>query len=312
MPEPQDVHVDSVLTNFSRKYSNEAFIWPEVMPTIKVNKRSDVFFRYSKEEYFRLPDDRISSKSYANEVGLKVDTDNYSVKDHALEDWVAKEEEENADTPLQPRTDATELILELMNLVQEKRVADIVFAAANYPTGNKVQLSGTSRWSGSADDPIGDILAGLDAAFMRPNTIIFGAEAWTVFRRLPEVLDAVKSSTRYQGSPGGIASATEVAGLFDVERVLIGRGRYTASKEGQTATYSRLWGKHCSLLYVKKNPSIKSITWGATFTEMLMTVMTGWDGRRGPKGATWLKPAWNSDEHIIASDVGYFIENAVA
>ncbi len=311
MPEPQDVHIDSALTNFSRKYSNEAFIWPQVMPVVKVNKRSDKFFRYVKEDYFRIPDDMVSPKAYPNEVGLKVDTDNYSVKDHALEDWVSREEEENADSPLAPRTDAVEFLLEQLNLAQEKRVADIVFNAASYPTGNKVTLSGTSQWGGSADDPIGDILTGLDTAFMRPNVIVFGAEAWTKFRQLPEVIDAVKAVSG--ASPqGGLASAEEVAKLFDVEKVLIGRARYNASAEGQTASYSRIWGKHVALLYVKERPTVRSVTFGATFVEMKMTVMTGWDGRRGAKGATWIKVAWNSDEKLIAPDVGYLIQNAVA
>ena len=311
MPEPQDVHIDSALTNFSRKYSNEEFIWPQVMPEVKVNKRSDKFYQYVKDDYYRVPDDAISPKGVANEVGLKLTQDNYSVKDHALEDWISKEEEDNADTPLAPRTDAAELVLELLQLAQEKRVSDIVFAPASYPAGNKVILSGTSQWGGSADDPLGDILAALDAAFMRPNTIIFGAETWSRFRQLPEVTDAVKSVVGGV-SRGGLSSRSEIANLFDVERVLVGRARYTASKEGQTAVFSRLWGKHCALLYVKPSPTVRSVTFGATFVEQRMTVMTGFDGRRGVKGATWIKPAWNSDEHIIASDVGFFIENAVA
>ena len=311
MPEPQDVHIDSALTTFSRKYENQSFIWKQVMPIVPVKKRSDKFFRYVVEDYFRIPDDAVSPKAYPNEVGLRVDTDNYSVQDYALEDWVSKEEEDNADSPLAPRTDATEFLVELLNLAQEKRVADIVFNPATYPSTNVVTLSGTSQWGGSADDPIGDIMRGLDTAFQRPNLIVFGAEAWSKFRQLPEVIDAVKA-TPGASLKGALASADEVAKLFEVEKVLIGLAKYNVSAEGQAASYSRLWGKHVALLYVKKKPTIRSVTFGATFVEMDMTVMTGWDGRRGAKGATWIKVAWNNDTKVIAPDVGYLIQNAVA
>ena len=200
----------------------------------------------------------------------------------------------------------------MLDVAQEKRVADAVFAAATYPTGNKVQLSGTGQWSGSADDPIGDVITAVEGCFMRANTIVFGQDAWQKFRKLPEILDAVKGSSRYQGSPGGLATAPEVAGLFEVEKILVGRSRYISTKEGQTATYTRLWGKHCAALHVIPNPGIKSITFGGTFSEMPRQTMRDFDPKRGVKGANYIKVAWNSDEKIIASDLGYFIQDAVA
>lgn len=313
MPEPQTLHIDQALTNFSLQYQNEAFIWDKVMPSLKVNKRSDKYFVYNKDQRFRIPDDKIGPKGMANEMELIMDDPgNYSVKDHSLADYVTVEEEQNADTPLAPRTDVTQLLMERLHLAQEKRVADTAFNANNYPTANKVALSGNSQWGGSSQDPINDILTGLDKAFMRPNKIVFGADAWKVFRTSPKVLDAVKSSSRLQAAEGGIATAPEVANLFEVDEIIIGRARYTASKQGQAATYSRLWGKHCALLYVAKEPTIRSVTFGVTFVEMLFTTFSVFDEKRGVKGATYIKSAWNSDERVIASDVGYFIQDAVA
>ncbi|MFQ5765416.1 MAG: hypothetical protein ACE5GT_10835 [Rhodospirillales bacterium] len=313
MPEPRDVHVDATLSSLSVQYRNEAFIWREVMPPINVLKRSDKYFKYDKDQRFRVPDDALGPKSVANEIELKVSTDNYSVVDHGLEDWVSVEEEENADTPLSPRVDATEFLADQLELAQAKRVAAVVFLAATYPAGNKVQLSGTSQWGGSTDDPIGDIMTGLDTVFSREDAIlVFGADAWRKYRQLPEVLDAVKPSTRFQATPGGLASREDVASLFEVRAVLVGRSRENTAKEGQTAVFVRLWGKHAAILSVRPNPGVRTVVFGGTFMESDKVTMTGFDGRRGVKGATWLKTGWNSDEKIIASDLGYFIENAVA
>jgi hypothetical protein len=134
MPEPSQLHKDAVLTEFSMQYRNEAFIWRQVMPEVKVKKRSDVFYVYGKDERFRIPSDAIGPKSEANEVDWTVDEDNYSVKDHALADFVSNAEKDNADNPLDPVNDANDFVNGLLDLAQEKRVADIAFAAANYPT----------------------------------------------------------------------------------------------------------------------------------------------------------------------------------
>lgn len=312
MPGPQALHIDAVLSNLSIKYRNAAFIWPLIMPIIKVGKRSDKFFKYTKEDSFKLADDKIGPKSLPNEVDWGVGTDNYSVKDHALGDWLPQESIENADNPLQPEVDTNDFLNSLLDIAQEKRVADVVFNAATYPVSNKVALAGNAQWGGTADDPIGDIITGLETCLVRPNTLVFGADAWAKFRRVPKILDAVKATTRYQGSPGGLATGTEVAALFEVDQVLVGRSRYNTANEGQAPSLTRLWGKHCAALYVEKNPGIRSVTFGATFVEMLRQTMRDFDPKRGIKGAHYIKVAWNSDEHIIANDLGYFIQNAVA
>lgn len=312
MPEARTLHVDKILSTLSVQYRNEDMIWREVMPLLPVGLRSDKFFKYTKEDAYRQYDDKVGPKSLPNEVDWGVGTDNYSVKDHALSEWVPQEAIDHADAPIKPEIDTNDHINMCLDVAQEKRVVDVVFAASTYPTGNKVQLSGTSQWSGAADNPIKDLQDAIEGCFMRANTLVFGIDAWLVFRRLPEILDAVKSTTRYQGSPGGLATASEVAALFEIERILIGRSRYITTKDGQTATFARLWGKHCAALHVKPMPNIKTITFGATFVEQDRLTYREFDGKRGVKGAHFFKVGWNSDEKIIASDLGYFIQDAVA
>lgn len=312
MPEPRNLHVDAVLTSLSIKYRNEQMIWPLVMPVVKVNKRSDKFTKYNKADSYKLVDDKIGPKSLPNEVDWGKTDANYSVKDHALSDWLPQESIDNADAPLQPEVDTNDFINRLLDIAQESRVASVIFAAGTYPSGNKVQLSGTAQWGGTADNPIQDVLDAVEGCFVRANTILMGAEVWKKFRALPEVLDAVKGSTRYQGSPGGLATVEECRGLFEVENWLVGRARYISSKEGQTEVYGRIWGKHCAALYVEKNPGIDTITFGVSFAEMYRQTQRTFDTKRGVKGAHFFKVAWNSDENIIASDLGYFIQDAVA
>ena len=312
MPEARDMHRDSILTNFSVKYANGEMLWPYVMPIIKVGKRSDVYYEYNKADSFRLVDDKLGPKSLPNEADWGVAEKNYSVQDHGQGDWLPQSSIDNADNPLQPEIDTNDFLNLLLDVAQEKRVVDKIFAAATYPSGNKTQLTGTAQWGDSADAPVQDVLTAVETCFLRANTLVFGQEAWQKFRALPEILDAVKGSTRQQATPGGLATAAEVMSLFEVETVLVGRAKYITTKRGQTASYSKLWGKHMAALHVAKNPGIKSITFAGTIVEALRATMRDFDKKRGIKGAHYFKVAWNSDEKIIASDLGYFIEDAVA
>jgi len=305
------MHKDAVLTNLSLRYRNEAMIWQSVMPIVKVNKRSDIYFVYNKEDSFTLADDKISPKGLANEIDWGVAEQNYSVKDHALGDWLPQEAIDNADNPLQPEIDTNDFLNLCLDVAQEKRVADIVFSASSYPTGNKTQLSGASQWSKASDNPIGNVQTAIETCFQRANTLVFGLDAWMVFRQLPEVLDAIKAVAG-ASLRGGMVSAQEVAQFFEIEKVIIGRGRYNTAKPGQTASYTRLWGKHCAALYVDPSPGIKTITFGVTFCETLRFTAREYDPKRGLKGAHYIRPGWNSDEKVIAADCGYLIEDAVA
>lgn len=313
MPEPRTLHVDSIMTNFSLQYKNEEMIWQGVCPVVPVGKRSDKYFKYNKANAFRLFDDKIGPKSMANEIEWDVSSDNYSVKDHALADYVTQEEIDNADSPLSPERDSNDFINLMLDIAQEKRVADVFTTAANYPAGNKVTLAGATQWTGASDNPIKDIQDAIEGCFQRANTLWFGVDAWLAFRRLPEILDAVKASTRLQSSGGGLATSSEVAALFDIDQVLVGRARYITSKEGQTDTYARIWGKHAGALYVPPGTvGPRTIAFAKTFSETRKLTFRTFDEKRGMKGAVYLKTGWNSDEKIAASDIGYLIENAVA
>ena len=312
MPEARELHVDSILSNFSVQYRNEEMLWRIVCPLVKVNKRSDKYFKYAKDNAYRQYDDKIGPKSHANEIDWAVSQDNYSVKGHALADWIPQEELDNADNPLSPERDSNDFLNGALDGVQESRVAALLTTNANFPTANKVTLSGTSQWGQSADDPIGSILTAIESCFQRANTLVFGIDTWNIFRKLPEVLDAVKAATRMQSSGGGLATQSEVAARFDVDQVLVGRGRLVTSKEGQTSAYGRIWGKHCVALYVPPGEmGPRTIAFAKTFAESDRVTMRDFDSKRGEKGAHYIKVSWNSDEKLVATDVGYLIENAV-
>ncbi len=315
MPPVGQLHIDSALSNLSVKYRNTAMIWQEVLPVIPVKKRSDKYFIYNKADSFTLADDTVFPKAMPNEMDWGTSTGNYSVTDHAFADWLPEEMIENADVPLQPEVDTNEYLNLLLDIAEEERAANLIFNAANYAGANVNTLSGTSQWSDTASTPIVDIQNAIESCFGpegRANTLVMGIDTWKALRVHPQILDAVKAATRLQSSGGGVATRDEVATLFEVEKILVGRARYNTAKQGQTPAFSRLWGKACAALYVDPDPGIRSIMFGCTFVEMQRQTQRWFDPRRGVKGAHYLKVAWNSAEAVIANDCGYLIADATA
>lgn len=304
LAEPKDLHVNAVLTNFSQQYQNEELIGNMVLPTIKVKKRSDDWFVYNKDQRFTVPELRIGPKDHVGEIGLKLDpNDTYKVIDYGLEEFVSQAEMDNADTPLDPQRDANDLNLQIVALAQEKRIADLVFAGATYGSQTAVPAN---KWTDKTNGkPLDDVMTALDIPFMRPNILVFGADSWRSFRQHPQIVDAVKGATRVQGAKGGIASREDVASLFEVQKILVGRGRLNSSKAGQTATYVRLWGDNLALLHIKPSLTPRTVTFGCVLSETQMMTLTRRDDTRGPKGGVAVRTIHNSAEKIKAADLGY-------
>jgi len=311
--EPGDVHVDAILTNISIKYKNDDFIGLQIMPIVPVGKRSDKYYVYDRDQAFRIDDDTLGPKGMPNEIDMKQTTDNFSVKSRGLADWVPQEEIDNADAPLSPLSDATMNLRDKLLLAHEKRIADQLQTPANYPAGYKVQLAGNDQWSDYVNsDPLGDLQTAIEQTFTRANVVSMGLDVWKILRAHPKVLDAVKASTRMQDTPGGFATPEELITLLEIQTLLIGRARYNTAKDGQTGSYSRIWGKHCMAYYVEPMPGIRKASWGYTFSENQGTTFSVFDGKRGEKGATYVKDAWNEDSKIVGNILGYMIEDAVA
>lgn len=295
------------LTAIAVAYQNGAMIADAVMPRTPVATQQFEYLRYVKEERFTIPDTGVGRTSAPNRVEFGATEDTATTTDRALDDPVPQADILNAPPNFDPLAVATEGIMELIGLDREKRVADIVFDGATYPTGNKVTLAGTSRWSQSGSDPIDDILAAKDAMMAMPNILVLGTKTWRHLRQHPDVAKAI------QGNSGDrtVAARGAVADLLELEELLIGEAWVNPSKPGQTPTYSRLWGHHAALL--RRDPTATTRR-GVTFaiTPQWGTQVAGSidDPDIGMRGGQRVRAGESVTELVIASDAGYFFENA--
>lgn len=297
------------LTAIAMAYRNMDYVAERVLPIVTVGKQEFKYLIYDKPDRFTIPDTKVGRKSKPNEVEFGSTEKTESTEDHALDDPIPQADIDNAAPNQDPRGDAVEGIMDLILLDREKRTADLVFTAANYPTGNKETLSGTDQWSdGANSDPIKDISDAIEGLIMPPTRLVLGSQVMTQLARHPKVLKAIHKTS----GDTGIARRSDLEDLFQLD-IVVGRAWHNTAAEGQTATYARVWGKHAALLRIDPNATTRrGVTFG--YIARFGTPVSGGerDSNIGMRGGERVRAGESVKELITASDVGYLFTNAVA
>ncbi len=302
-------------TAIALAYQNRGLIADLVLPRMSVTERTFKWDLRTKSDLFNIPRTLVGRKGAPNEVEFTATEQSAFVSDYGLDDVVPREDIEAAQSKpgLDPLGRATEGIAELIALDREKRVADLVFAAATYPAGSKTTLSGTSQWSDTTSDPVTAIMTAKEGSLVDFNTLVISSQAWLQLRKHPKLVAAALPAGG-NAATGGYVSLEAVAALFEVDRILIGKAWANTANPGQTASYGRLWGKHAALLRISPLAGLRGngITFGATAEWGTRVAVTIPEPKIGLRGSERVRVGESLKELITAADAGYFFENAVA
>lgn len=290
----------------------------QVMPRIYKGAKKFAYTKYTQADGYTVPPTRVGRRSEPTMVDFGGTLVNDECVDWGLDDSVPVDEvaaweampKPATGGPVSPLAKSTSLLTGLVMLDREIRVAGIVFNTSNYLAGNQATLSGTSQWSDFTNsNPVNAILAALDAPLFRPNTMVLGQAVWTQLRQHPKVLQGVNASAQ----TGGAVTRQQFADMFEIKNLLVGAGFVNTAKKGQTATFSRVWGKHCALLYVSPDAAdADQPSWGFTaqFGERVAGDIA--EPKVGLRGSVRVRVGESVKEVVSANDVGYFFQNAVA
>ena len=236
--------VDPVLTNLATGYTNEQFVGDQLMPFVLVDKEGgkiplfgkEHFKVYSTERALRAKSNRINPEDIG-EVDVALD-------EHDLEYPIDYREDAESAFPLQAR--ATNTVVEGIRLRHEVMVAEMVQNPANYSVGNKIALSGASRFTDDTSDlegVVSDAKAAVRAKIVKePNTMVIGYSTWRVLKRHPK-LKAILSDTRSR-----LVQLADLREIFEIENIVIGR----AVKASDAGVTTDIWGDNMVLAYVPK------------------------------------------------------------
>lgn len=300
--------INPELTAIAIAYRNTKLIADEVMPRSPVGKKEFKYLKHTLAEGFTLPNTLVGRTGKPNQVEFTASEETDSTEDFGLDDPVPQDDIANAPAGYDPLGRATEGLTELIALDREKRVADLIFATGTYAAANRLALSGSDQFSDFiGSDPIAVIMDALDAMVMRGNIAVIGRPAFSILQRHPKI---VKAANRNSGD-SGIATRQAIAELFELDEVLVGEGWINGAKKGQTASMSRVWGKHIALLY-RDRVSPNKITFGFTAEFGKRVAGSIPDSNIGLRGGQRVRVGESVKEVVTANDLGYFLQNVVA
>jgi hypothetical protein len=270
-PSPGALHVDSLLTDFSVAYLQDAnkFVADRVFPRVGVAKQSDRYATYSQADFNRDEVQRRAAGSAAVRVGYDVDNSNsYLCEEFAVEHAIDDQVRANASGPYNPEQDAVKLLVQKMLIRREKQFVTKFLSTGNIWTGSSDGadvVGGTdfTRWSNAASSPIEDIhnqCARVESktGFM-PNKLVVNRQIWFDLKNHPDIVDRVKYVSAAPVDTGAVAS------LMGLDDILVAAGVENQAVEGMAHSGAYIAGDKALLVYAPSSPGLMSVSGGYTF-----------------------------------------------
>lgn len=330
MPQPtaNAVHIDAPLTNISVAYMQDRsrYIAGRLFPMVPVAKKSDKYFTYSKDAFFR---DDAQLRGPATESaggGYGVSTDSYSCDVFAYHKDVDGQTRSNTDSPLDADRDAAIFVAEKMLIKREVQFLSKYFTTSIW-TGSTTagDITPGTLWSAANNTFIEDVDAqvfhlGLTGHF--PNKFVLGTDVWKAAKNDAEVLDRIKYTQRAVLTTDLLASVLAPPEVDNFE-VMVASAVKDSAAEGQASSLAYMAdSKDALLVYAADSPGLQTVSGGYIFA------WTGFLGAGAYGNAIYRFPLPQLgvsggvteriegeiafDCKLVAADLGAYFNNAVA
>lgn len=244
---PADVHYDRPLATYAVGYSlkNQYLIADKAMPVVMVDKASDLYYVWDKDDVFQAVNPTVSAAGgNIGEISPRQSRAPFYTLQYAIRTFLPTETEANADAALRLGMRYLQLPLDRLLLARELRVATAVTNPANYAAAYKQTLGATEKWNGgSASNPVQNLLDRIDAALRPITSIVMSARTYNAFTQNAQVQKYVASKTAVKPRPG-VEAAAEWSALLELPPIIIGREKYKTS----ATAYGYIWGNNVALL----------------------------------------------------------------
>ncbi len=271
MPKPtlSAVHVSRPLTIASVAMMNadeELKVVDAMFPMLPVDHQSDQYDIYSAADWLRVEAGIRAPGTESRGGGWDLTRGTYSCVNISVHKDLPYEIIENSDQDEEKL--AAEYVAQQIGLKRNAVFIAKFFAASLWGrtrTGVALGPTGTQfvQWDQAASDPIADITEEADyiqsQTGRRPNRLMLGSVVFTRLKRNAAVLACIQYTQRAQ------LTVELLAGLFEVEKVVVHRVTQNTAVEGATAALSMMAGKHALLCFAAPKPSLMTPTGGYTF-----------------------------------------------
>lgn len=321
MPQPtaSDVHVNAPLTSISIAWLQDQneFIADRVFPTVNVQKQSDRYYKYDRDNWFRAQAEKRALASESAGSGYTVDnTPTYFADVYAFHKDVDDQIRANQDSVLNVDREATEFVSRDLMLKKE-----LTWAARYFTTGvwtgstTGTDVTPGTLWDAGGSTPIEDMRAQLLSTKrrtgFRANKVVFGEEVWNVLQDHPDFLERIKYTQT------AIVSTGLLAAVLGVDEVLVPGGVQNVSIEGAAEDMQFIFGKNALIVYAAPRAGLLTPSAGYTF---------GWTGlfgagaigtrikrfRMEQLSSDRVEGEMAYDQKVIAPEMGAFLSGVIS
>lgn len=331
LPTVSDLHVNRPLTNMSVAFMQSLlkFQADNLAPIMPVPKKSDVYFKLSKEYWFSDIMKKRGVGAPSIRQGYGVTTDSYLADLWSLGKPVDDQERANADAPLNQDRTAMKFVTRAERMNREfgfKNAAwDTSAQWTTYLTGNSsasavVASSTFKQWNNADATPLEDVanmkivmekLTGFE-----PNVLAISRPVWEELKFCTQILDKITGGST-SANPANVTKQL-VAQMMELDELVVLSAVYNTAGHGVTMTGDYIFGKDALLMYrdpsgggVEEVPTaIRTITWQQYA-----------GNRNGTRILKWRDESTHSDiiecesayvHKIIAPDLGIKLNSAIA
>ena len=304
----RDLHVDVPLSNVTVNRRPDGFIADQFIPVTPVDKQSNMYYKFRHGEWRRYENGLTlrAPATEAKKVHMTVSSDTYFCPNYALgTDWPV-EDEVNADAILNWASNHANFLTDRLLMDYEYRIAQFAVNTSNVRT---VTLVGCGWFNQTA--PIFTQMLAYKEQFrqatgMVPNLLLIPealSQYWKTNNELRDIL---------YGDRGGVPSAQQLAGLLEINKVLIPRVQVNTAGETETengsGTLSDVWGTTSIIMaYTSTLAGQMTDTWINAFRWTSPALGTPWAVERFPydvrKKCYTLEVGYYQGEKVVSSDL---------
>ncbi len=234
MPQSTALYQSPLLSQLAVDYKNRAYIAAEVLTQVSVPKMLGQYLLWDESVTFKNQKTEMAQNATANMLEVAASKQTFQLKTHAIQGLIDPLERDQA-----PEAQIERMIVEkIQNALLLQLEIDV---AAQLCSGSVItqndDLGGADCWSASTGTPISDVTAAADTLPIRPNTLVLGRDSWSALRTNAQILSALN----WGGVSPGTATTAQVAGLLDLDRILVGDAFVDTAAEGLAADKELVW-----------------------------------------------------------------------
>lgn len=276
---PSSVHLDQPLTNLTIAYVQEQsnFIADKVFPTVGVQKQSDKYYIYDRDNMNRTGDVKaLAPRTEVNRIGMSLSTDSYYADVYGLGMDFDQQTLANEDAALDIRSAGATTLVNRLLIHREEQFASTFFGASIWGTeytgvanADNDTAAEVTQWSDYTNaTPIQDITTArrtmqLKSGGYKPNTMVVGKEVRDILINHPDILARLNGGATVSNT--ALITNAKLAEIFEVENFYVMEAVKNSSAEGVAESNAFIGGKSALLVHTPSSAGLMTPMAGATF-----------------------------------------------